>query len=173
MIRALGKEVPRIDPSAFVHSTAELIGRVEIARDASIWPYCVLRGDVNRIVVGTRSNIQDLSVIHGRETHPTIIGKGVTVGHRVILHGARIGDGGLIGMGAVVMEASVGPRCLVAAGALVLAGMKIPAQSLVMGSPAKVVRRLRPDELRSLKRSEESYVRLAQRHRREASWVPA
>lgn len=173
MIRALGKEAPKIDPAAFVHSTAELIGRVEIGAEASLWPYCVLRGDVNRIVIGARSNVQDLTVIHGREDHPTLVGKGVTVGHRVILHGARIGDGCLIGMGAIVMEAVIGPRCFIAAGTLVLAGMKIPAESLVMGAPAKIKRRLDSKELRSLIQSENSYVKLAQRHRRESSWVPS
>ena len=173
MIRALGPDSPKIDPTAFIHSSAEIIGRVAIGKLASVWPLSVLRGDVNKIVVGDRSNIQDLTVIHGREAHATIIGKGVTVGHRVVLHGARIGDLCLIGMGAIVMEAFIGERCLIAAGTLVLAGMKIPAKSLVLGSPAKIIRKLTAQELRSLEKSAESYVQLAKRHRSTSIWVPA
>lgn len=173
MIRNLGEDSPRIDPTAYVHGSAEIIGRVEIGKSASVWPLCVLRGDVNRIVVGARSNVQDLTVIHGRAAFPTIIGEGVTVGHRVILHGARIGRGCLIGMGAIVMEAVIGESCLVAAGTLVLAGMKIPPKSLVLGAPAKVVRRLTAKELQSLKASAASYVDLANRHRNSSGWVPA
>ena len=165
MIRAFRRSAPRIHPSAFVHDCAEIIGRVTVGQQASIWPFVVLRGDVDRIVVGDRSNIQDLSVVHSRERHPTLIGRGVTVGHRAVLHGARIGDGCLIGMGSVVMEAFVGPRCLVAAGSLLLAGMKIPAGRLVRGSPARVIRPLTPKELNSLKASEISYVKLMETYR--------
>ncbi len=168
MIRRFGRKAPRIHPSAFIHESAEIIGAARVGARASIWPGCVLRADVDRIEIGEASNIQDLSVIHCREGRPTVVGKGVTVGHRVVLHGCRVGDGCLIGMGAVVMEAEVGPRCLVGAGALVLAGMKIPPESLVIGSPAKVLRRLRPRELASLRASEKSYLLLAQRHRRSA-----
>ena len=165
MIRSFGKAKPRVEPSAFVHDSAELIGAVSVAKDASIWPGSVLRGDVDRIVVGERSNIQDLTVIHCRHGRPTIVGRGVTVGHRVILHGARIGDLCLIGMGAIVMEAEIGRETLVAAGALVLAGMRVPPRSLVMGSPAKVVRTLKPAEIAGLRRSAAEYVKLARSHR--------
>lgn len=173
MMRSLGPDSPKVDSTAYVHPSAEIIGRVEIGKSASIWPLAVLRGDVNKIIVGARSNIQDLTVIHGRAAYPTIIGQEVTVGHNVIVHGALIGDRCLIGMGAIVMEAVIGERCLIAAGTLVLAGMKIPPRSLVLGSPAKVVRKLNAKELRSLKISADNYLRYAQQHRSSSNWVPA
>ncbi|MDX6770269.1 MAG: gamma carbonic anhydrase family protein [Elusimicrobiota bacterium] len=164
MLRSISGRAPKLHPTAFVHDSAELIGRVELGPGASVFPGCVLRGDIDRIVIGARSNVQDLTVIHTREGHPTIVGKGVTVGHRVILHGCRVGDRALIGMGAIVMEASIGARSLVGAGALIPAGARIPAGVLVLGAPAKVVRKLRPDELRMLADSERSYVALARLH---------
>jgi len=166
VIRSFRGRAPRIHPGSFVHDSCEIVGRVEVKRGASIWPLCVLRGDVARIVIGERTNVQDLCVIHGREGgFPTILGRGVTVGHRAVLHGARVGDGCLIGMGAVVMEAVIGSRCLVGAGSLVLAGMRIPPGSLAMGSPARVVRRLNRRELDSLRASERRYLNLAKLHR--------
>ena len=164
MIRSFDGARPKLHPTAFVHDSAELIGRVALAEGSSVWPGCVLRGDIDSISIGAGSNVQDLTVIHTRDGHPTVVGKGVTVGHRAILHGCRIGDRTLIGMGAIIMEASVGARCLIGAGALITAGMKIPAGSLVLGAPAKVVRRLKPEELRMLAASERSYRALARRH---------
>lgn len=166
MIRAFGGNTPRIDASSFIHDSSEVIGKVSIAKDASVWPMAVLRADVDAIRVGERSNIQDLTMIHCREGSPAVIGKGVTVGHRAVIHGSRIGDGCLIGMGSVIMETSVGAQSLVAAGALVLRGLKIPPRSLVMGSPARVVRRLSRQELAQLRASAETYVRLARAHAR-------
>lgn len=165
MIRRLGSAVPKIHSKAFVHDSAELIGAVSVGASASVWPLAVLRGDVDRIVIGERSNIQDMTVVHCRKGRPCLVGRGVTVGHRVVLHGARVGDGCLIGMGSVILEADIGPRCLVAAGSLVLAGLKVPAGSLVYGAPAKVARRLRPRELRMLSVGESSYLRLSRLHR--------
>lgn len=164
MLRSISGHAPKIHPTAFVHDSAELIGKVSLGPGASVFPGCVLRGDIDRIVIGARSNVQDLTVIHTREGQPTIVGKGVTVGHRVILHGCRVGDRALIGMGAIIMEATIGKNVLVGAGALIPAGAKIPAGVLVLGTPAKVVRKLRPDELRMLADSERSYVALARRH---------
>lgn len=166
MIRTFGGNTPRIDGSAFVHDSAEIIGKVSIAKNASVWPLAVLRGDVNAIKIGERSNIQDLTMIHCREGFPAVIGKGVTVGHKVVLHGSRIGDGCLIGMGAVIMETTVGAESLVGAGALVLKGLKIPPQSLVVGSPARVARRLTRPELSELRKSAAAYVALARAHAR-------
>src|SRR5258708_1984343 len=142
MIRSFDGARPKLHPTAFVHDSAELIGRVALGEGASVWPGCVLRGDIDTISIGAGSNVQDLTVIHTRDGRPTIVCKGVTVGHRAILHGCRIGDRTLIGMGAIIMEASVGPRCVIGARALITAGMKIPAESLVLGAPAKVKRRL-------------------------------
>lgn len=164
MIRTFEAAKPSIHRTAFIHDTAELVGRVRVGPDASIWPYCVLRGDVDGVVIGARSNIQDLTVIHCRERRPTVVGRDVTIGHRVVLHGSRIGDLCLIGMGSVVMEATIGRECLVAAGALVLAGTRIPPRSLVLGSPARVARQLTPEELSGLRASASGYVRLARRH---------
>ncbi|MFI5351015.1 MAG: gamma carbonic anhydrase family protein [Elusimicrobiota bacterium] len=164
MIRSFDGTSPKLHPTAFVHDSAEVIGRVALGEGASVWPGCVLRGDIDRIVIGAGSNVQDLTVIHTRDGHPTIVGKGVTVGHRAILHGCRIGDRTLIGMGAIIMEASVGPRCVIGAGALITAGMKIPAESLVLGAPAKVRRKLTAAELRELAASERMYRSLAKRH---------
>lgn len=164
MIRSFDGAKPTIHRDAFVHDSAELIGRVVIGEGASVWPGCVLRGDISEIRIGAGANVQDLTVIHTREGRPAVVGRGVTVGHRAVLHGCRIGDRCLIGMGAIVMEASVGARTLVGAGALIPAGARIPSGVLVLGSPAKVVRRLRPEELRMLAESERSYRALARRH---------
>ena len=165
MIRSFSGRAPKIHPKAFVHDSAEVIGKVSLGEDASVFPGCVLRGDIDEIKVGARSNIQDLTVIHTRNGQPTIIGKGVTVGHRAVLHGCRLGDQVLVGMGAIIMEATVGARTLIGAGALIPAGAKIPSGVLVLGSPGKVVRKLRPEELRMLGESERMYVALARRHK--------
>ncbi len=164
MIRSFSGRTPRLHASSFVHDSAEVIGKVTLAKDASVFPGCVLRGDIDEIKIGERSNIQDMTVIHTRKGSPTIVGKEVTVGHRAVLHGCRIGDQVLVGMGAIIMEATVGARTLVGAGALIPAGAKIPGGVLVLGSPAKVVRKLRPDELRMLGESARSYVKLARAH---------
>ncbi len=165
MIRSFSGKAPRIHPKAFVHDSAEVIGKVTLAEDASVFPGCVLRGDIDEIKVGARSNIQDLTVIHTRHGSPTVIGKDVTVGHRAVLHGCRLGDQVLVGMGAIIMEATVGARTLIGAGALIPAGAKIPSGVLVLGTPGKVVRKLRPDELRMLAGSARDYVALARRHK--------
>jgi len=165
MIRSFSGRAPKIHPKAFVHDSAEVIGKVSLGEDASVFPGCVLRGDIDEIKVGARSNIQDLTVIHTRNGSPTIIGRGVTVGHRAVLHGCRLGDQVLVGMGAIIMEATVGARTLIGAGALIPAGAKIPSGVLVLGSPGKVVRKLRPEELRMLGESERMYVALSRRHK--------
>ncbi|MDD5657595.1 MAG: gamma carbonic anhydrase family protein [Elusimicrobia bacterium] len=166
MIRTYKNARPRIHPSSFVHDGAEVIGAVRLAADVSIWPLAVLRGDVDEIVVGARTNIQDLAMVHCDHGRPAVLGRGVTVGHGAVIHGSRIGDGCLIGMGATVLECEIGRETIIGAGALVPAGVRIPARSLVLGLPAKTVRRLSPEELRRLKRSAETYVRLAREHRR-------
>jgi len=166
MIRTFAGRAPRIDKTAFIHDSAEIIGRVAIGPRASIWPMAVLRGDVDAVRIGEGSNVQDLVAVHCRKGFPAVVGKGVTVGHSAIVHGARIGDGCLIGMGAVVMECELGRECLVAAGAMVLSGLKAPARSLVMGFPARVVRRLKPRELAHIGESWRHYMALAEKHRK-------
>lgn len=166
MIREFEGVRPKIHPTAYIHDTAEIIGRVIIEEGASIWPGCVLRGDIREIRIGAGANIQDLTVIHTRAAHPTIVGKGVTVGHRVVLHGCRIGDRALIGMGAVVMEASIGREVLLGAGAVVAPGAKIPPRTLALGFPARVKRPLTRKEIAMLAKSERTYRVLARRHAR-------
>lgn len=165
MIRTFGPHVPKIHPTAFVHSSAEVIGKVELGRQASIYPLCSVRGDVEKIVIGDRSNLQDLCVIHTRDGHPAVIGKEVTVGHGVLLHGCKIGDRVLVGMGAVVMEADIGAGSLVAAGALVLAGFKAPPNSLILGSPAKVARKVTAAERAHILAGMRSYLKMTEVHR--------
>ena len=166
MIRSFGARAPRLHPSVFVHDSAEVIGAVTVGARASIWPMAVLRGDVDAIRVGEGSNLQDGVVVHCRNGIPAVIGRGVTVGHGAIVHGARVGDLCLVGMGAIVMEASIGRECVIGAGAMIPKGMVIPPRSLVLGMPAKVIRRLTAAELRGLRQSRDTYIRLARTHRR-------
>ena len=172
MIRSFGAHKPKIHDTAFVHDSAEVIGRVSLAAGVSVWPLCVLRGDVNRIAVGEDSNIQDLCVLHGDHDHPAVIGRGVTIGHGAVVHGCRIGDGCLIGMGARILGGVIGRESLVAAGAVVPPGLRVPPRSLVLGLPAKIARRLDREELRHMKRVASAYVRCAQAHRRGSSVLP-
>ena len=145
MKRSFQNDVPKIHRTAFVHDSAEVIGRVIIKKNASVWPMVVLRGDIETIVIGEASNVQDGCVFHTSRKIPVVLGKGVTVGHGAIVHGARIGDHCLIGMGAILLDGCViGKECLIGAGALVSEGAKIPPRSLVLGVPGRVRRKLRP-----------------------------
>ena len=155
--------VPKTAPSAFIHKTAVVSGAVTLGEDVSVCPGAVLRGDIAEIVVGENSNIQDNACVHVNYNCPAIIGKGVSVGHGAIIHGSKIGDNCLIGMNAVVLESEIGPNCLIGAGAVVTAGKNIPAGSLVMGVPAKVVRELREDEINGVLQNAREYVRLAKK----------
>jgi carbonic anhydrase/acetyltransferase-like protein (isoleucine patch superfamily) len=151
---------PKIHETAFVAPSADIVGDVEIGSQSSVWFQCVIRGDVHFIRIGSRTNIQDHSVLHvTRRQSPLFIGDDVTVGHRATLHGCRIGNRVLIGMGALVMDdAEVGDECIIGAGALVTKKTRVPPRSLVLGSPAKVVRPLRAEELEFLAKSAENYV---------------
>ena len=162
----LGEDAPLIDETAWVAEDAIVVGRCEIGAQASIWFGAVVRGDMDWIRVGARSNIQDGSVLHTDAGEPLTIGEGVTVGHQVMLHGCHIGDGSLIGIQAVVLDgARIGRNCLVGAGSLVTGGKEFPDGSLIMGSPAKVVRPLTEQQLAGLQRSAAHYVANAQRFR--------
>jgi carbonic anhydrase/acetyltransferase-like protein (isoleucine patch superfamily) len=167
MLVAYRNRLPHVDASAYVQDSAQVIGDVEIGAHSSVWFNVVIRGDVHYIRIGARTNIQDNSTVHvTRERWPTLIGDDVTVAHGVILHGCRIGNRCLIGMGAIVMDnVEIGDDCLVAAGSLVTPGTQIPPGHLVMGSPAKVVRALRPEELAHLKQSAQNYVEYAESYR--------
>ncbi len=154
--------LPLIDASVFVADTARVIGDVSIGADSSVWFGSVIRGDVNYIRIGKRTNIQDLTVIHvNHGTHPTILEDGITVGHRAILHGCRVKRGCLVGMGAILLdEVVVEEESFVAAGALVSPGTRIPARSMARGVPARVVRELEPEELEQLKQTAQYYYEL-------------
>ena len=152
----------RIHPSAFVAPGADVIGDVTLAEESSVWFQVVLRADINRIVVGPRSNVQDGVVIHLADDYGTVIGELVTVGHKAILHACTIADEVLVGMGAIVLDgAEIGARSILGAGALVTGGKKIPPGSLVLGSPAKVVRALSQEEQTGIKGWAEKYVALS------------
>lgn len=151
---------PVIHETAFIAPSADIIGEVEIGAESSVWFQCVIRGDVNWIKIGTRTNIQDHSMLHvDRRDCPLTIGDEVTVGHRVMLHGCLVGNRCLIGMGAILMnKCEIGDDSVVAAGALVTEGKKFPPRSLIMGAPAKVARALTDEELGLLKKSANNYV---------------
>ena len=163
-IYELDGEIPQIADSAWVADSAQVLGKVELADDASIWFGTVIRGDTALIRIGRRSNIQDLSVLHADVGMPLTVGDDVTVGHQVMLHGCTIGDGSLIGIGAIVLNgAKIGKGCLVGAGSLVTEGKEFPDGSMIIGSPAKVVRQLTPEQLKGLLESAQSYVRNSRR----------
>ncbi len=151
---------PEIHETAWIAPSADVIGEVSMGERSSIWFQVVVRGDVNWIKIGARTNIQDHSMLHvTRRKSPLTVGDEVTVGHRVTLHGCTIGNRVLLGMGAIVMDdAVVGDDCIIGAGSLVTQRTVIASGSLVMGSPAKVVRTLKPEELAFLKQSAENYV---------------
>ena len=150
---------PKLGRGVYIARGAVVIGDVTLGAHSSVWYNAVLRGDINRIVVGHHSNIQDNAVLHLADDYPCILGNWVTVGHSAIVHACKIGDETLVGMGAVVLDgAVVGRQCLIGAKALVTQGTKIPAGSLVLGAPAKVVRKLSPEERAGLKWWSEKYV---------------
>ena len=158
---------PAIHPTAFVAEGADLIGHVTIGRGASIWFRCVLRGDVNRIVVGDDTNVQDGSVLHVGRKEACLLGDRVTVGHLANVHGARVDDGALIGMGATVLNrARIGREAIVAAGALVPEGMRIPPRMVAVGVPAKVIRRVSASELKDVRFWVKNYCQRAQIYRK-------
>jgi carbonic anhydrase/acetyltransferase-like protein (isoleucine patch superfamily) len=157
---------PRIHASAFVAEGAHIIGNVELGENASVWFNSVLRGDINSIHIGDRTNIQDGSILHVTSELAVHVGNDVTVGHRAIVHGCRVEDGSLIGMGSVILDrARIGKQALVAAGAVVLEGFVVPDGMLAAGVPAKILRPLTEKEKLSLLESAEHYVKYAQSFR--------
>ena len=157
---------PRVADSAWVADSAQVMGNVVLGEDSSVWFGTVIRGDTETITVGRGSNIQDASVLHADIGKPLTIGENVTVGHQVMLHGCTIGDESLIGIGAIVLNgAKIGRHCLVGAGALVTEGKEFPDGSMIIGSPAKVVRQLTPEQIKGLKLSAQHYMDNARRFR--------
>jgi carbonic anhydrase/acetyltransferase-like protein (isoleucine patch superfamily) len=165
MIRSVPGRTPRVHPGAYVDIAAQVIGDVEIAEGASIWPFTVVRGDQdNYVKVGRNTNVQDNSVLHVTPDFPCIVGDNVTIGHRCVVHACTIGNDVRIGIGAVVLTgAIVEDGAQVGAGALVPPGKVVKAGWLVMGVPAKPVREMGPDEIDDIKRNAREYVELWQR----------
>ncbi len=157
---ALRGIAPRIPPTAYIADTATIIGRVVLGEETSVWPGAVIRADSEPIVIGDGSNVQDNAVLHVDPGIPLHVGREVTVGHQVMLHGCTIGDGSLIGIQAVVLNrAVIGEQSLVAAGAIVTEGKTFPPRSLIMGAPAKVVRALDAATVAALRESAQAYNR--------------
>jgi carbonic anhydrase/acetyltransferase-like protein (isoleucine patch superfamily) len=157
----LGRQ-PAIPPSAFVAPGAAVIGHVTLGEESSVWYQAVLRGDINRIVVGAHSNVQDGAVVHLERDLPTVIGEWVTVGHRAVVHACTVDNEVLVGMGSIILDgAEIGARSIIGAGAVVTGGKKIPPGSLVLGTPGKVVRQLSVDEQTAIRGWAERYVTLS------------
>jgi carbonic anhydrase/acetyltransferase-like protein (isoleucine patch superfamily) len=163
-IYSLDDKHPKVAEGAWVADSAQVIGAVELGVNASVWFGAIIRGDTETIVIGEGSNIQDGSVLHADIGKPLTVGKNVTVGHQVMLHGCTIGDESLIGIGAVVLNgAKIGKNCLVGAGSLVTEGKEFPDGSMIMGSPAKVVRELSPEQIQAVRMSANNYIANAHR----------
>lgn len=168
----LGDDAPRVAPTAWVADNARVIGRVELADGASVWYGCTLRGDSDWIRIGAGSNVQDGSVLHTDPGWELRVQEGVTVGHQCMLHGCTIGAGSLVGIRSVILNgARIGRHCIVGAASLVTAGKEFPDGWMIMGSPAKLVRALTPEEIEGLARSAAQYVQQAARHRAQSARV--
>ena len=158
---------PDVAASAWVADSAQVMGKVALGEGASVWFGVTVRGDTESIRIGAGSNIQDNSVLHADHGLPLVVGEDVTVGHQVMLHGCTIGDGSLIGIGAIVLNgAQIGKHCLVGAGALVTEGKTFPDGSMILGSPAKAVRQLTPEQVQALRQSAVHYRENAERFRK-------
>jgi carbonic anhydrase/acetyltransferase-like protein (isoleucine patch superfamily) len=155
---------PGIPESAFVAASADVIGRVTLGEDSSIWYNSTLRGDINEIVVGPRSNVQDQAVLHLADDYGCYLGELVTIGHSAVVHACTIKDEVLVGMGAIILDGAViGERSIIGANALVTGGMEVPPGSLVLGSPAKIVRKLDLEEQAGVKHWAEKYVKVSRK----------
>ncbi len=167
IIRPFNGKFPKIAANVFIAENATIIGDVEIAEGASIWYGAVLRGDVGPIRIGKGSNVQDVACVHmTTDLSSAIIGDGVVVGHGAIIHGAIVGNGVLVGMGSILLDnAEIGDESIIGAGAFVPARLKVPARSLVFGSPASVKRPLKPEEIASIAKGAQEYEHLAAKFR--------
>lgn len=164
-IYQLDEHTPQIDESAWLAESADVMGAVSLAAQTSVWFGAVIRGDTETITIGEGSNVQDLAVIHADNGMPVVVGKHVTVGHKVMLHGCTIGDESLIGIGAIVLNGvRIGKNCLVGAGSLVTEGKEFPDGSMILGSPAKVVRQLSLEQIEGLRASARHYINNARRY---------
>jgi carbonic anhydrase/acetyltransferase-like protein (isoleucine patch superfamily) len=166
MIYDLEKNVPEINADSWVAPNAIIIGKVKLEKNSSIWFNAILRGDIEKIVIGENSNIQDGSVLHTDPGCPLTVGKGVTVGHMVMLHGCEISDDTLIGIGSTILnKAKVGKNCIIGANTLVTENKVIPNNSLVLGSPGKVIRKVTDDEIKVICENAKHYVENSKRYK--------
>jgi carbonic anhydrase/acetyltransferase-like protein (isoleucine patch superfamily) len=162
-IYQLGEHVPEVHASAYITDSANIIGKVRVEANASIWFDVTMRGDNELITIGENSNVQEGTIMHTDPGHPLTIGKNVTVGHQAMLHGCTIGDGALVGIQAVILNgAKIGKNCLVGAGALVTEGKEFPDNSLIIGSPAKAVRTLSDEDIQRMQSGTAKYVERGQ-----------
>lgn len=165
MTYAYKGKLPQIDENVFIAPTSVLAGDVQIKKDSSIWYGVTIRADENKVIIGEKTNIQENTVVHVCKEHPTIIGEGVTIGHKAIVHGAEIGDYTLIGMGAIVLDGvKIGKNCLIGAGSLVTSGTVIEDGMMAFGSPAKVIKPLTHEQIQSLYDSADNYVELSKEY---------
>lgn len=168
MVHTIKGQTPKIHESVFVAWNSEITGNVTIDENASIWFSASIRGDMNSITIGKGSNVQDNCVIHTDSTRGAVIGDNVTVGHGAILHSCTIGNNTTVGMGAIVLDgAKIGANSMVAAGSVVPPGKEFPDNSMIMGSPAKVAREMRPEEIEGFAKNCQSYVAMGQLYRAE------
>ena len=159
MIYDFEKNVPEVHPDAWVASNATLIGKVKLEKNSSIWFNAVLRGDIELISIGENSNIQDGSVLHTDPGYKLNVGKGVTVGHMVMLHGCQISDSTLIGIGSIILNnAKIGKNCIIGANSLITENKIIPDNSLVVGSPGRVLRKVTEEEIKAIHENAKHYV---------------
>ncbi|MBN2163810.1 MAG: gamma carbonic anhydrase family protein [Pontiellaceae bacterium] len=166
MIYQFEERIPSLPEEYYVAGSAEVIGDVRLGNQSSVWFGTVLRGDIEPIILGARTNIQDNSVAHTSRNQPTILGDDVTVGHKVTLHGCKVGNNCLIGMGAILLDGcEIGENCIIGAGTLVGQGRKIPAGSLAVGTPARVIRSLSDADFQNIHSFAARYVALQARYR--------
>lgn len=168
MLRSFNGKYPKVHEKSYVAESSQIIGDVTIEKYASIWDNAVLRGDLGPIVVGEGSNVQDVSAIHNTRDIPVIIGRNVTIGHRVVLHSCTIGDNSLIGMGAVLLDnVKIGKNCIIAAGAVVTPNTVIPDGVMAAGVPAKIIKNLTREQIDSNIENAKEYVRLSALYKEE------
>ena len=167
MIYDFEKNIPEVHPEAWVASNAAIIGKVKLEKNSSIWFNAVLRGDIELITIGENSNIQDGSVLHTDPGYPLTVGKGVTVGHMVMLHGCQISDDTLIGIGSIILNnAKIGKNCIVGANTLITENKVIPDNSLVVGSPGRVLRKVTDEEIKSILENGKHYVDFSKKYKK-------
>lgn len=158
---------PRINKNTYISESVDIIGKVNVEENVNIWFGTRLRGDMNNIIIGENTNIQENSVVHVDINSPCIIGKNVTIGHGTIIHGCSISDNVLVGMGSIILNnAKIGKNTIIGAGSLVTQGKEFPEGVLILGNPAKVIRELTEAEIESIQRSADNYVRLSKKYKK-------